>query len=109
MSYKLFVTDPFRKHVKRLAKKYPSLRSDLAKLIKSLEKKPTLGISLGKDCYKIRMLITSKGRGKSGGARVITCVKRSAETIYLLSIYDKSQQEGMSDKDLDDLIKLAGL
>ncbi len=53
-------------------KKYPSLKSDLFKLIKQLEANPLIGTLLGKDFYKIRLSISSKGKGKSGGARVIT-------------------------------------
>ena len=60
---------------------------------------------MGKDAYKIRLSITSKGKGKSGGARVITCVKIVAETVYQVSIYDKSSQAVITDKELKDRIK----
>lgn len=109
MSFNIVVTDPFKKQAKGIAKKHPSLRSDLNKLIDSLEKDPAQGEPLGKDCYKVRMAITSKGKGKSGGSRVITCVKVADQYVYLLTIYDKSSKENISDKELDDLIKLAGL
>lgn len=59
-----------------------------------------MGIPIGNDCYKIRLAITSKGKGKSGEARVITHIYVVAELIYLLSIYDKSQTENISDQDL---------
>jgi hypothetical protein len=62
-----------------------------------------------KNCYKIRMSITSKGKGKSGGARVITYVVTPDETIFLLSIYDKSEQVSISNKELTDLIESIGL
>jgi hypothetical protein len=78
-------------------------------LIGSLEKKPIQGKPLGKDCYKIRMSITSKSKGKSGGSRVITCVKVVEQDVYLLTIYDKSEKENISDKELDELLQLAGL
>lgn len=55
------------------------------------------------------MAIGSKGRGKSGGSRVITCVKVVSETVYLLSIIDKSVKDGFSDKELNELLKIAGL
>ena len=61
-------------------------------LVESLEEKPQQGSPLGKDCYKIRLAITSKGKGKSGGARVITHVYVFRKTVYLLSVYDKSEQ-----------------
>ena len=109
MSFNVVVTDGFKKHVKGIAKKHRSLKSDLDKLIDSLEKDPIQGDPLGKDCYKVRMAITSKGKGKSGGARVITCVKVVNQTVYLLTIYDKSDKESISDKELDELLRLAGL
>lgn len=59
MSYKILITDGFKKHAKGIAKKHPFLKSDLNKLIDSLEENPTQGEALGKDCYKVRMAITS--------------------------------------------------
>lgn len=109
MSFNVVVTDGFKKHAKGIAKKHRSLKSDLNKLIDSLEENPTQGEPLGKDCYKVRMAIASKGKGKSGGSRVITCVKIVNQTAYLLTIYDKSDKENISDKELDELLRLAGL
>ena len=109
MNFNVFVTDIFKKHVKSIAKKHSSLKSDLENLISSLEKNPIQGEPLGKDCFKIRMAITSKGKGKSGGSRVITCIKIIEQNVYLLSIYDKSVKENISDKELDELLMLAGL
>jgi mRNA-degrading endonuclease RelE of RelBE toxin-antitoxin system len=109
MSFNVVVTDGFKKHAKSIAKKHRSLKSDLDKLIDSLQENPTQGEPLGKDCYKVRMAITSKGKGKSGGSRVITCVKIVNQTVYLLTIYDKSDKENISDKELDELLRLARL
>ncbi len=90
-------TDEFERDVKRLVKKYPSLPGDLKKLGKSLAEQPTQGDALGKDCYKVRLLIKSKRTGKSGGGRVITCVRIVAQKIYLLALYDKSEVSTLSD------------
>jgi hypothetical protein len=109
MSFNIVVTDGFKTHAKRIAKKHLSLKSDLEKLIDSLEANPLQGEPLGKDCYKVRMAITSKAKGKSGGARVITCVKNVSQMTYLLTIFDKSEKESISDKELDELLKFAGL
>lgn len=106
MSYKIEATDYFAKQLKRLAKKYPSIKIDFAELISSLKTNPTQGVSLGNNCYKIRIAISSKGKGKSGGARVITHLQIIETKIYLLSIYDKSEQSDISDKDLDNWLKL---
>jgi len=75
-------------------------------LFESLENEPVQGNPLGKDCYKIRLAITSKGKGKSGGARVITCIKITSDKVFLLSIYDKSEKEDISDKELNKQLKL---
>lgn len=65
---------------------------------------PRQGSSLGKGCYKARMSIASKGKGKSGGARVITCVRVLGEVVWLLTIYDKSDQADITDKELAGLV-----
>ena len=64
-----------------------------------------IGTPIGKDCFKIRLAIKSKSKGKSGGARVITCVKIIAKTVYLIAIYDKSDFENMNDSDLKNRLK----
>jgi len=109
MSFNVIVTTSFKKHAKDIGKKHRSLKADIDTLIGSLEQNPLQGEPLGKDCYKVRMAITSKGKGKSGGSRVITCVKVVDQNVYLLSIYDKSEKENISDKELDMLLGLAGL
>jgi mRNA-degrading endonuclease RelE of RelBE toxin-antitoxin system len=105
----MFYTDSFEKEIKNLSKKYPSLKQDFENLKTSLEENPIQGQALGKDCYKIRMAITSKGKGKSGGGRVITCVKVVASSVFLIAIYNKSETESVDDSKLDDLLKKAGL
>ncbi len=86
----------FQRRIKRLAKKYPSIRQDMEELVKLLKENPTLGDRITENCYKIRLAISSKGRGKSGGARVITYFLLQDNTLYLLDIYDKSEQEDLS-------------
>ena len=105
MSYKVKFIPKFEKELRRLSKKHPSLKSDFSLLLKSIKEEPSQGISLGNDCYKIRMAITSKAKGKSGGARVITCFKIVHGTVYLLTIFDKSEQENIADKELKELLK----
>ena len=74
MNYKIIPTDNFNREVKKLAKKFRSIRNDLVQLRNDLQLKPTLGVHLGNNVYKIRVYIASKGRGKSGGARVTSFV-----------------------------------
>ena len=109
MSFNVYTTDFFDSELKRLAKKYSSVKGDFKALVDSLKVDPKQGQSLGKDCYKVRMAISSKGKGKSGGSRVITCVKVAAGSVFLLSIYDKGDKESISEKELDTLLRLAGL
>ena len=98
---------PFQRQAKRLIKKFPSLKNELLALFEKLRREPTHGMPLGHNCYKIRLPIASKGKGKSGGARVITCVYVADKELYLLSIYDKSEQSTLTDKQIKQLAELA--
>ncbi|MBT9484356.1 addiction module toxin RelE [Sediminibacterium sp.] len=104
MSYKVIPVDKFKREVKRLVKKYPSLKIELAEISESLSEEPTLGTPLGNDTYKIRVSIKSKGKGKSGGARIITYVVTPQKEIYLLTIFDKTEFESIDDKTLRRII-----
>ncbi len=101
MSYRVETIKSFEKKVKKLSKKYPSIKKDLSSIIKQLETKPDLGIPLGNNCYKIRCSIESKNAGKSGGGRVITYLKSSNNIIFLISIYDKSEKESITDEEIN--------
>ena len=92
MSYEINPTRNFLIEAKRLNKRYHSFKSDLEKFKQSLQENPFQGTELCPGIRKIRMSIASKGRGKSGSARVITANTIIAEhegRIALLSIYDK--------------------
>lgn len=105
MSYKIKTIPHFDKALKRLVKKFPSLKIEYIALLDSLEVNPEQGNSLGNNCYKIRISIASKRKGKSGGARVITYILVDNTTVFLLDIYDKSEQPSISDNELTALIK----
>ena len=106
MSYAVEALQPFKRDLKRLLKKYPSLLDDVETLGRQLAVDPHKGTPLGMNCYKIRLAISSKGRGKSGGARVITHVMVTRSTVYLLDIYDKSDTASLSKEELMWLVKL---
>lgn len=106
MSYELIFTPFFEREIKQLAKKFPSIKKDIVKLSEQLLADPEMGEPLGKKSYKIRMPITGKKVGKSGGARIITHVVFIKEKIYLISIFDKSEKANISDKLLEHLLKL---
>ena len=103
MNYKVLTIPPFEREASKLFQKYPSLKIDLDELIESPEKNPKQADPLGNNFYKIRFAIKSKGKGKSGGARVITFVLVVQYRVFLSAIYDKSDQETITDKELKKL------
>ena len=112
MNCEIITTNDFESNFKRLSKKYHSLDSDYETLIKELLLNPTMGDDLGDNTRKIRMAIASKNKGKRGGARVITCtvlVSLDDADIYLLTIYDKGEQQNISKKGIKYLKQKNGL
>ena len=106
MSYRIRTTLRFDKELKRLGKKYKSIKQDYAFLLEDLHNKPTEGVDLGEGFRKVRMAIASKNRGKSHGARVITFVYVVGEgdgEILLLTIYDKQEKDNISEAELRQL------
>lgn len=102
----------FDKQYKRLKKKYSSLKGDLLLLEKELEDNPQLGISLGGNVRKIRVAIKSKSKGKSGGARIITYTVLAAIQDYkilLVTIFDKNEQDSITDDEIKRIIRNSGL
>ena len=101
--------EEFERGAKALRKKYPSFENDYDTFLDELEKNPFAGESLGQHTYKHRMAIASKGKGKSGGARVITYnVQQTGSEeilITLMTIYDKSDIENVSDAYLKSLVQ----
>ena len=111
MNYRIEVLDTFKREAKRLAKHYPSFEHDFEKFLDDLEQHPLSGIDLGNGLRKIRMRITSKNKGKSGGARVITfsVVASLNETeVNLLYIYDKSERPNITKKELEEVLRKCG-
>jgi Cytotoxic translational repressor of toxin-antitoxin stability system len=106
MKFDVIATEPFERKLKRLAKKYKSIAMDLSPIIEKLQEDPTIGTPIGKDCYKIRVAISSKGKGKSGGARIITYVRVVKKTVFLIAIFDKSEQENIPVKELQFFLSL---
>ncbi len=105
MNYKVEVSDFFKKELKRLIKKYHSLKNELDALINKLSIDPIQGTPIGNNLYKIRLAIASKRTGKTGGARVIVLVEITDTVVVLLSIYSKGEKDGISDQELQKLIQ----
>ncbi len=113
MRYKTKIAVTFKREFKRLYKRYPSLNQDLKDLREEILAHPaTVGVDLGGGLRKIRMRITSKGRGKSGGARVITftiVVAMDEAEIHFLYIYDKAERGTISESEIKSLLRECGL
>ena len=105
MNFSIVYSLEFEREIKKLAKKYPSLKKDFTLFLESLRQNPLQGNSLGNSIYKIRFLISSKNTGKSGGARVITFVRITENEIILISIYDKSARSTITDKEIKERLK----
>lgn len=108
MTYDFRPSPDFERQAKKLAKHYPSFKKDLLLFLESLKADPWQGVDLGNGIRKVRMTISSKGRGKSGGARVITMnvnVDVEKMIIALLYIYDKAEMANVSDQFLHQIIK----
>lgn len=112
MNCKIDTTPDFARELKQLAKRYPSMKDDYRDFLEALRKSPLQGEPLGKHLRKVRFPITSKAKGKSGGARVIThtvLMDTNEADITLVTIYDKSDQASITNKELKQLIKKNGL
>lgn len=102
---KIRISDEFKTAYKRLKKRHKSLEADFEALLISLQENPYQGVEIHEEVRKIRMNITSKGRGKSGGARVIVRVRIVMNELQLLYIYDKADFANVSDAYLRDILK----
>lgn len=108
MKYNVKTIPKFDKQAKTLAKKYPSFKKDLSELVNVLSENPHTGVLLFENVYKIRMNITCKKRGKSGGARVIYVnlfEQISNDELVLIAVYDKSEKSTMTDNEIIEIIK----
>ncbi|MDE5882756.1 MAG: type II toxin-antitoxin system RelE/ParE family toxin [Muribaculaceae bacterium] len=107
VKWNIFLTSRFEKELKALNKKHRSIKEDLKDFMSALKENPYIGVDLGNGIRKIRMVISSKGKGKSGGARIITlttCIDEKGD-IYLLTIYDKSERATISKDEIEDILK----
>lgn len=99
------ISADFRASFKQLKKRHKSLQADFERLLSSLLKNPLQGVELSGGARKIRLAISSKGKGKSGGARVIIRVLLIEDELHLLYIYDKADMGNISDAYLRDLLQ----
>jgi mRNA-degrading endonuclease RelE of RelBE toxin-antitoxin system len=112
MNCKIETTPDFARELKQLAKRYPSMKDDYRDFLDALRKSPLQGEPLGQHLRKVRFPIASKAKGKSGGARVIThtvLIGGDGADITLVTIYDKSDQASITNRELRKLMKNNGL
>jgi len=112
MNYEIITTKTFRRDFKPLHKKYRSLLNDLERFKNELLENPGVGDDLGNNTRKIRMAVASKNKGKSGGVRVIVfdvVVNFNNTDIYLITIYDKGEQDSITRKEIEQLKQENGL
>lgn len=118
MNVEITTTPNFERAFKKLYRKYRSLLDDFDALEEKLRENPHLGTALGNNAYKIRLAVKSKGKGKSGGLRVVTYVELDIVIlenegneedehydVYLLLIYDKSDTENVKKSEILQMIK----
>lgn len=106
----IIATKTFIRSAKAIAKKYHSFNADYQTLIKELTDNPTLGVDLGGGYRKVRMAISSKGKGKSGGCRVITFdMLEKNDCLYLIYAYDKSEYDNVEMAVIKQLVAEMGL
>lgn len=97
-------TDYFNKLVKQLSKKYRNIETDIDNFIDNIQTIESLGVSIGKNVYKVRLQNTDNKKGKSGGYRFITYLKLVDKELILIYIYSKSDLENVDEKTIDKLI-----
>ena len=109
MTNKVIPTPIFEAKFKRLSRKFSSLACEIESLEIELLEKPDLGTSLGANLFKIRLGSIDKGKGKSGGFRVVTYLvhkKENSTDIYLITLFDKSEESSIDKSELIRLVRL---
>lgn len=104
-AFSVFESSAYQHSKKQLKKRFRLIDSDVTKFLHSLESVDDLGIALGDGIYKVRIANSDKNKGKSAGYRLITLLQVIESNIYLIYIYDKSDLENVTEKDLDEMIR----
>ena len=112
MSCEIYTTVEFERTLKKLSKRYASMKDDYIHFLSELRENPMMGTEIKYGLRKVRLAIASKQKGKSVGARVIThavVFSASDSEVTLLQIYDKSDRENITDNELKLLLRKNGL
>lgn len=103
--FSVFESVTYKHSKKQLKKRFRQIDSDVNQFLHSLESVNDLGISLGDGIYKVRIANSDKNKGKSAGYRLITLLKVIESHIHLIYIYDKSDLENITEKELDEMVR----
>lgn len=112
MNFEIITTADVDRAIKRLSKKYKGFDEDIKAFREGLKANPHQGVEIAPHIHKVRMAITAKGKGKAGGARVITfdaLVSEQGGKLYLLFIYDKAEASNIKMNVIKAIIKELGL
>ena len=109
MIYEVIVLVDFRRTAKKIVRKHPKFKTDLARIVKSLKSDPTQGTAIGENRYKIRVAISGSGRGKSSGVRVYTYVVVRDAVVYLVAMHTKAERATLKDQEINTILRKAGL
>jgi hypothetical protein len=106
---RVFTLPEFDKNLVRFCKKYQSLKSEYLAFVELTENEGVQGVALGKGIYKARLAVKTKGKGKSGGLRIISysdiILSFDGETVILVEIYDKNEFSTVSKKIIEEKVK----
>lgn len=105
LAYQIKYLNRFATQLKKLAKKYVSIPEDYSRFLSEVSEHPATETELFANCYKIPIHVSRKNNSKRSGTRVITYIFIAKENVYLLTIYDKSDQENISKQELRKLIE----
>lgn len=98
MSNYVQYSNEFKRNLKPLYKKYPTIKENIRTLQLELAKNPYLGEPYGDKIYKVRLADESKGKGKSGSFRIMYYLLNETEdgiNILLLTIFNKSELDNI--------------
>ena len=98
-------TETFTRAVKKLQKRFKSIEDNCDKFLDNIQCTDDLGIHIGNGIYKVRISNSNKQSGKSSGYRLISYLKLIDKKLYLMYIYDKSDLDNISEKEIDTLVK----
>jgi mRNA-degrading endonuclease RelE of RelBE toxin-antitoxin system len=91
--YNVTYSKHFEKSLRKLIRRFKNFFAIILGLVERLTKNPDEGVALGNNYRKIRVGV-GDGKGKSGGARVITR-RKSKKELELVDVYTKLDKKAV--------------